>query len=96
MKWLVAILLPFSLSGQIIVDSVEIDYPTYLIVEIYRKNNYVTAYIDSGQNDRKELVTDSLGEKKRFKTTVDVFNWLFKNGYEYGQECKDHLLFKLK
>ena len=107
MKWLVVILLlvgcstskliPYdTLPDKVITDSVEIDYPEYIIVEIYRKNKYVIVYIDSGQNDRKEFVTDSLGYKIQFKTTVSVFNWLFKNGYEYNQECKDHLLFKHK
>ena len=87
MKYLISILLfPFTLSGQIDLDTLD---QKYIAIDIYNKRKYSLGYVDG-------LVIYQNDEIKYFDNAVAVLNWMDKRGYDFDCDCVGLVLFRRK
>ena len=86
MKWLIILLFPFTLSGQIDLDTLD---QKYIAIDIYNKRKYSLGYVDG-------LVIYQNDEIKYFDNVVAVLNWMDKRGYDFDCDCVGLVLFRRK
>lgn len=83
--------------SQIYVAGAPITPDRYILIEVFQKRKHTIAFIDYGRNNIRYLkISTPDGDPKKFKSTVDIFNFLCEQGYEFIEVSGEMLLFRKK